>query len=73
MIRVDGHQNLYREESGAIVNTDANAYNQYIKMRNERKKKGEEIEEIKKDIDEIKLLLQELINGSKSNSTWFNW
>jgi len=69
MIRVDGHQNLYREESGAIVNTDANAYNQYIKMRNERKKKGEEIEEIKKDIDEIKLLLQELINGSKSNST----
>lgn len=65
MIRVEGHQNLYREESGAIVNTDTSAYTQYVKMRNERKKKSQEIEEIRKDIDEIKLLLRELINGSK--------
>ena len=26
MIPVEGHKNLYREESGAIINTDANGY-----------------------------------------------
>ena len=26
MIPVEGHKNLYREESGAIVNTDTNGY-----------------------------------------------
>ena len=67
MQRVDGHKNLYRDQSGAIVNTDTNEYNQYVKLRSERKYQKEEIEGLKKDIDEIKSLLMEIINGSRSN------
>ena len=31
MIKVEGHQNLYRDEkSGAIINCDSFSYNQYV-------------------------------------------
>jgi predicted enzyme involved in methoxymalonyl-ACP biosynthesis len=66
MIPVEGEKNLYRDEkSGAIVNCDTFEYSQYIKMKSEKKKQREEIEQIKKDIDEIKSLLKELVNGSR--------
>ena len=66
MIPVEGDKNLFRDEnSGAIVNCDTTGYTQYLKMKGEKKKQREEIEQIKKDIDEIKFLLRELINESK--------
>jgi hypothetical protein len=66
MIRVKGHQNLYRDEnSGAIVNCDSLAYNQYLNIVNNRESQKKELDMIKQDIDEIKSLLRELINGSK--------
>lgn len=66
MIPVEGHSNLYRDEqSGAIINCDTQAYHQYINSVNNRKIKREEINQIKKDIDEIKFLLKEILNGSK--------
>lgn len=66
MIPVEGHRNLFRDEkTGAIINTDNLEYSQYIKMKNEKKKQREELDKIKNDIDEIKLLLKELIHGSK--------
>ena len=33
MIPVEGHKNLYREESGAIVNTDKNGYANYMRAK----------------------------------------
>ena len=70
MIPVEGHKNLFRDEkSGAIVNTDTNGYNQYVKLRSERKKQREEIDGLKQDISEIKSLLMEIINGPRQNST----
>ena len=66
MIPVEGHKNLFRDEkSGAIVNTDTTGYSQYIRMKNEKQKQRDEIDQIKDDIIEIKSLLKELINGSK--------
>ena len=66
MIRVKGHTNLYRDEnSGAIVNCDAAAYNQYLNIVNNRESQKKELDMIKKDITEIKSLLKELLNGSK--------
>jgi hypothetical protein len=66
MIRVEGHQNLYRDEnSGAIVNCDSSAYNQYLSSLSIRDSQKRELNEMKKDIDEIKSLLKELLNGSK--------
>ncbi len=67
MIPVDGHPNLYRDEkTGAIINCDSQAYNQYLNMINRRKNQNQEITQIKKDIEEIKTLLAEILkNGSK--------
>tara|TARA_B100002019_G_scaffold285718_1_gene295107 strand:+ start:7208 stop:7411 length:204 start_codon:yes stop_codon:yes gene_type:complete len=63
MIPVEGHKNLFRDEdSGAIVNCDTYEYNQYIKMKNERRKQKDEISELKQDVQLIKNLLMELIN-----------
>ena len=65
MIPVEGEKNLYRDEkSGAIVNCDTFGYSQYLKMKNEKKKQREEINQMKDDIAEIKNLLKEIINGS---------
>jgi hypothetical protein len=66
MIPVEGHKNLFRDENtGAIVNCDTFAYSQYIRMKEDRKKQREEIDQIKSDIDEIKTLLKEFLNGSR--------
>lgn len=68
MIPVEGHSNLFRDEnSGAIINCDTHAYDQYINLKNKRKNQELEIQQIKNDICEIKSLLQELINGTKWN------
>lgn len=66
MIPVEGHINLFRDEqSGAIVNLDTKEYQNYVRLRSERKKQREEIEQLKTDVSEIKQLLKDLINGSK--------
>jgi hypothetical protein len=66
MIRVEGYTNLYRDEnSGAIVNCDSVAYNQYLNIVNNRESQKKELDMIKQDIDEIKSLLRELLNGPK--------
>lgn len=70
MIPVEGHPNLYRDETtGAIINCDNLSYNQYIRTVNNRYNQRLEIEKIKSDIDEIKSLLKEIVNGSKWNCT----
>ena len=61
MIPVEGHKHLYRDEkSGAIINTDSLGYSQYKKNRNQRKSQKEEIDGMKKDIEEIKFLLKKI-------------
>ena len=62
MIRVEGHKNLYRNDAGAIVNTDSSEYNQYIRIKNKRKSEKDEIDRLRNEIDEIKSMLRELTN-----------
>jgi len=62
MIPVEGHKNLYRDEkSGAIINTDSHGYSQYKKSRNIKLNQKEEIDGMKKDIEEIKNLLRLIV------------
>ena len=62
MIRVEGHKNLYRDEkSGAIINTDSHGYSQYKKSKNIRLTQKEEIDGMKKDIEEIENLLRMIV------------
>tara|TARA_Y100000992_G_C21238367_1_gene479385 strand:+ start:1191 stop:1385 length:195 start_codon:yes stop_codon:yes gene_type:complete len=62
MIRVDGHKHLYRDEkSGAIINTDSHGYSQYKKSKNIKLSQKDEIDSMKKDIEEIKNLLRLIV------------
>ena len=61
MIPVEGHQNLFRDEkTGAIVNRDSNGYSQYMLQRRRNFDKQAELDEMKKEIDTLKSLLNEL-------------
>ena len=62
MIPVKDHKNLYRDEkSGAILNTDTDAFKQYKKMKRIKSNQRDEIERMKQDIEEIKSLLREIV------------
>ncbi len=70
---VEGHSNLLRDPNNdAIVNIDILGYEKYIAQREAKNKKNQKVQNIeqevasmKEDIDEIKHLLKELLNGSK--------
>ena len=64
MIRVEGHKNLYRDENtGAIVNCDDVAYENYVRSVKASEKKKNEIDKMKNDIQDIKDALKELKEG----------
>ena len=61
MIPVEGHKNLFRDEkSGAIVSTDTFGYSDYKRERVRKMDEKTELDDMKRDIDEIKSLLKEL-------------
>ena len=61
MIPVEGHKNLYRdEESNAIVSTDDSAYQDYMNTRRINADKKAEMNEMKKEIETLKSMLNEL-------------
>ena len=61
MIPVEGHKHLYRDEkSGAIINTDSHGFSQYKKSKNIRLTQKEEINTMKRDIEELKDLLKKI-------------
>ena len=62
MIPVEGHKHLYREESGAIINTDTNGYVNYIKAKNKKLSERREREELRNEIDELKNQLRQLLD-----------
>lgn len=67
MIRVDGYQNLYRDEkSGAILNNDSISYNQYLTTLSNKEIQKKELDQMKKDIDEIKSLLKKITMNSEN-------
>ena len=58
MIPVEGHKGLFRDEqSNAIINCDDYEYEQYRRLQSSALKEKQEIESLKKDVEEIKLLL----------------
>ena len=70
MIKVEGYQNLYRDElSGAIINTDSMAYNQYVNSLEQRDLQKKEISEIKNELDEsekLRIETKKLLEDSQS-------
>tara|TARA_B100000131_G_scaffold93629_1_gene90463 strand:- start:2457 stop:2660 length:204 start_codon:yes stop_codon:yes gene_type:complete len=63
MIRVEGHKNLYRDDtSGAIINHDSIGYNNYKRVKNRKKLEEQELKDIRSEIDELKMLLLEVLD-----------
>ncbi len=69
MKRVEGHNSLYRTPNGAIVNSDKNSYDAYIKKRCASKQKNEtlkslseQLEIAKSEIEELKSLIKQIIH-----------
>jgi hypothetical protein len=71
-LQVKGHSNLFRDPStNAILNTDMNAYQNYMESKKIKEKEERRMSDIegdlnslKSDIDEIKTMLRSLLNGS---------
>jgi len=62
MIPVEGHKHLYREESGAIVNTDTNGYANYMKAKNTKLTEKRELNDLRRELDELKNQLRQLLD-----------
>ena len=69
MKRVEGYNNLYRNDKGAIVNTDKQAYEAYKRRRSASKKKDvkvssleDELNATKAELEEIKELLKQFLD-----------
>ena len=64
MIPVEGHKNLFRDENtGAILNNDSLGYDRHMSMKKKMQKERKELDDMKRDIDEIKSLLRELVKN----------
>ena len=71
-IPVEGNADLVRDpNTDQIINTNENAYQQYITRRQKRKSEKEkaltveqDLANLKNELGEIKSLLKELVNGN---------
>ena len=70
---VEGHSDLARNpQNGSIVNVNNMEYEQYLARREVKSEKNQKVQNLedelvsmKGDIDEIKSLLKELLNGPR--------
>ena len=62
LVPVEGHTTLGRDpESNAILNTDTSQYDAYIKARDAARKKDRTLEDLRRELDEVKSLLKTLV------------
>ena len=74
---LEGNKDLARDpKTNAIVNVNGLDYTQYLSTKNVKSEKNQKLQTVEKDLanvkgelNEIKLLLKELLNGSRSNWT----
>lgn len=58
MKRIDGHNNLYKNEIGAVVNTDMRAFHK----AKEKKKEKQRVDMLESKLERIESLLEKLID-----------
>ena len=71
-VKVKDHENLLRDpKSNSIINTNVGEYDEYIARRDAAEKAKdsevimkEDLDNLKGEINEIKSLLKELVNGN---------
>ena len=61
--KVEGHTNLVRDlKSQAIINTDSDAYARYMAGKIKQKAKNDEIREVIRDVNELKIEIKAIKN-----------
>jgi len=61
MIPVEGHNNLFRDEkTGAILSMDSNGYSNYLSQKRKNYDKQAELDTMKRELEELKLMLNEI-------------
>jgi len=70
MKRVEGYNNLYRDDKGTIINTDNSSYQAYKLKKNKSKERSDSIsslsvqlEDARVQIEELKKLVQDALSG----------
>jgi len=68
-LKVKDNDHLYRDVStGAIINTDRSSFEKYKKSRQKFQSMEQELDYVKSEISEIKLLLKQIVKSNDSNS-----
>ena len=74
-LKVKGHTHLVRDlKSQAIINTDSDAYARYMARKAKQAKKDDEVRKVIRDVNEIKKEMFEikgLLKKVKSFTIWF--
>ena len=61
--KVEGHANLVRDlKSQAIINTDSDAYARYMARKREQKHRNDELREVIRDVNELKIEMKAIKN-----------
>ena len=64
MIPVEGHKHLFRDENtGAIINDDKAGYAKYMALKEKKSLEKRELDDLRKELDEIKSLLTEMVKN----------
>ena len=62
-VKVKDSPSLYRdEESGAILNCNDTAYDNYLKMKEKKLKEVGEMDKLKNDVDELKDMMKLILS-----------
>jgi hypothetical protein len=72
-LKVKGHNDLFRDpHTNSIINVNMTEYKQYLSRKSKKEEETQkinnledDISSLKQDLDEIKSLLRNLVNGSK--------
>jgi hypothetical protein len=63
MIPVEGYSGLYRDElTRGIINCNNNEYNEYIRAKQNKLIKEQELKDMKTEIEELKRIISQAIN-----------
>lgn len=61
--KVEGHSDLIRDlETNAVINTNKTAYQDYLKMREEKLEEKQRLDNLENEVGEIKSLLYKLLD-----------
>ena len=61
MKKVQGYQDLYRDDTGAIINTGVSEYEKYLSLKQSKEAEMQRIDKLEGDINEIKNMLEVLL------------